>query len=410
MDKLDCVIGLCFGDEGKGKIVDYLSKDYDIVARFSGGDNAGHTIYNKDGEKIVLHLIPSGILNDCLNIIGNGVIINPISLKKEIEMIESYGIDVKSKLIISDKAHLILPSHIKFDTTFEIMNGKSAIGSTRKGIGPCYSDKIARRGLRVKDIFNTDFIKKFMDKYLDDISLISHYNKSEIDYSQSDVDEFIEACEFIKNYKIDTTEILINNYLDEGKKVLAEGAQAVGLDVEFGTYPYVTSSTTTTSGVCSGLGVSPKRIGKVYGVIKAYSTRVGNGPFKTELNDDIGDYISKSGNEFGSTTGRARRCGWLDIEQVKYNSLICGVDEIIMTKVDILSGMDEVKLFNGEYKKFKGWSDVNRRNIDDNFLEFINFIENELKTKISIISFGPNKNDIIHLNNVVHNFLPGVIG
>jgi adenylosuccinate synthase len=395
MSKIDVVLGLQFGDEGKGKIVDYLSQEYDVIARFSGGDNAGHTIYTKDGQKIVLHLIPSGILNDCINIIGNGVVINPFSLRDEIKMLENIGVDVKSKLIISDKANILLPSHVKFDRSYEILKGKSAIGSTLKGIGPCYTDKIARKGFRIKDIFSDNFKEKFRSKYLDDLTLISHLNRSNIDYSQKEVDDFYEAIDFIKSYRIEQTEILINQYLDEDKAVLAEGAQAAGLDIEFGTYPYVTSSLTTTSGVCLGLGVAPKRIGTVYGVIKAYSTRVGNGPFTTELFDETGDFISKTGNEIGATTGRKRRCGWLDLEQVKYSCMICGVDQLIMTKSDVLSGLEEVKFYNGEYHSFKGWGRLNRKGIDNNFTNYIESIQNELKTPVSIISFGTNRDDIM---------------
>ena len=395
MSKIDVLLGLQFGDEGKGKIVDYLSQDYDVIARFSGGNNAGHTIYTKSGEKIVLHLIPSGILNDCINVIGNGVVINPFALKEEIEMLESLGIDVKSKLIISDKAHILLPTHIKFDTSYEIQKGKSAIGSTLKGIGPCYTDKIARKGFRIKDIFNDDFKQKVRTKYLDDLTLISHLNRSDLDYSQSELELFYDACEFMKNYKIEQTEFLINKYLDDDKSVLAEGAQAAGLDIEFGTYPYVTSSLTTTSGVCLGLGVAPKRIGTVYGVIKAYSTRVGNGPFETELFDEVGEFISKEGKEIGATTGRKRRCGWLDLEQVKYACMICGVDQIIMTKADVLSGLEEIKFYNSEYKTFKGWGKLSRKGLDNNFIEYVESVQNELKTPITIISLGANRDDIM---------------
>jgi adenylosuccinate synthase len=395
MSKIDVLIGLQFGDEGKGKIVDYLSQDYDVIARFSGGDNAGHTIYTKNGQKIVLHLIPSGILNDCINIIGNGVVINPFSLREEILMLESLGVDVKSKLIISDKAHILSPTHVKFDRAYEIQKGKMAIGSTLKGIGPCYTDKIARKGFRVKDIFNKDFQEKFRLKYLDDLTLISYLNRSDIDYSQKELDSFYEALEFLKGYKIEQTEILINKYLDEDKSILAEGAQAAGLDIEFGTYPYVTSSLTTTSGVCLGLGVAPKRIGTVFGVIKAYSTRVGNGPFTTELFDEVGEFISKNGNEIGATTGRKRRCGWLDLEQVKYSCMICGVDQLIMTKSDVLSELKEVKYYNGKYQVFNGWGKLNRKGVDINFTNYVESIQNELKTPISIISFGTNRDDIM---------------
>jgi len=393
--KVDCVLGLSFGDEGKGKIVDYLSQEYNVVARFSGGDNAGHTIYTKDGKKIVLHLIPSGILNDCINVIGNGVALNPVSLREEIQMLESLGVDVKSKLIISDKASILLPTHIKFDSSFEIQKGKMAIGSTRKGIGPCYTDKIARRGFRIKDIFESNFEDRFKSKYLEDLQTIAYINRTDIDYSHDEIKNFFNAVEFIKGYRIEQTETLINKYLDEGKSILAEGAQAAGLDIEFGTYPYVTSSLTTTSGVCLGLGVAPKRIGTVYGVIKAYTTRVGNGPLTTELFDENGEFISKNGNEVGATTGRKRRCGWLDLEQIKYASMICGVDQIIMTKSDILSGLDEVKYYNGEYKSFKGWGKLLRTGLDSNFIEYVDSVQNELQIPITILSLGANRNDIM---------------
>ena len=311
--KIDVVLGNSFGDEGKGKIVDYLAKNYDVIARFGGGDNCGHTVY-KDDQKIVLHLIPSGILNNCTNIIGNGVVVNPISLKKEIEMLEELGVDVKSKLIISDKANIITPYHIIKDSINEELRGNKKIGSTLKGIGPCYTDKVARVGWRIGDILKDNFKKLFQEDFI----LKCESAKTTFIYNGDapDITEFFEACDYIKQFKIESTEILINQLLDQGFKILAEGAQATGLDIEFGTYPYVTSSVTSTAGVCIGLGVSPKRIGKVYGIIKAYTTRVGNGPFETELFDEIGDEICKKGNEFGSTTGRKRRCGWLDLDQV----------------------------------------------------------------------------------------------
>jgi adenylosuccinate synthase len=311
-------------------------------------------------------------------------------------MLENLGVNVKSKLIISDKANILLPTHVKFDRAYEIQKGKLAIGSTLKGIGPCYTDKIARKGFRLKDIYNADFKEKFRNKYIDDLQLIAHLNRSELDYSQKEVDDFFEAIEFIKQYQIKETETLINKYLDDNKSILAEGAQAAGLDIEFGTYPYVTSSLTTTAGVCLGLGVSPKRIGTVYGVMKAYSTRVGNGPFDTELFDEIGESISKKGSEIGATTGRKRRCGWLDLDQVKYSCMICGVDKLIMTKGDILSDFDEVKYkINEDYKTFKGWSELSRKNIDDTFISYVESIQNDLKTPISIISLGVNRDDIM---------------
>lgn len=397
--KIDVVLGNSFGDEGKGKIVDYLAKNYDVIARFGGGDNCGHTVY-KDDQKIVLHLIPSGILNDCTNIIGNGVVINPISLKKEIEMLEELGVDVKSKLIISDKANIITPYHIIKDRINEELRGDGKIGSTLKGIGPCYTDKVARVGWRIGDILKDNFKKLFQEDFI----LKCESAKTTFIYNGDapDITEFFEACDYIKQFKIESTEILINQLLDQGFKILAEGAQATGLDIEFGTYPYVTSSVTSTAGVCIGLGVSPKRIGKVYGIIKAYTTRVGNGPFQTELFDEIGDEICKKGNEFGSTTGRKRRCGWLDLDQVKYYSMICGVDELVITKGDVLSGFETVKYYyDDQYHSVDGWSELSE-SLDENFLNYIDKIKNILNIPVTIVSYGVNRNDVVKLNLVTN--------
>ena len=397
--KIDVVLGNSFGDEGKGKIVDYLAKNYDVIARFGGGDNCGHTVY-KDDQKIVLHLIPSGILNDCTNIIGNGVVINPISLKKEIEMLEELGVDVKSKLIISDKSNIITPYHIIKDRINEELRGDGKIGSTLKGIGPCYTDKVARVGWRIGDILKDNFKKLFQEDFI----LKCESAKTTFIYNGDapDITEFFEACDYIKQFKIESTEILINQLLDQGFKILAEGAQATGLDIEFGTYPYVTSSVTSTAGVCIGLGVSPKRIGKVYGIIKAYTTRVGNGPFQTELFDEIGDEICKKGNEFGSTTGRKRRCGWLDLDQVKYYSMICGVDELVITKGDVLSGFETVKYYyDDQYHSVDGWSELSE-SLDENFLNYIDKIQNILNIPVTIVSYGVNRNDVVKLNLVTN--------
>ena len=397
--KIDVVLGNSFGDEGKGKIVDYLAKNYDVIARFGGGDNCGHTVY-KDDQKIVLHLIPSGILNDCTNIIGNGVVINPISLKKEIEMLEELGVDVKSKLIISDKANIITPYHIIKDRINEELRGDGKIGSTLKGIGPCYTDKVARVGWRIGDILKDNFKKLFQEDFI----LKCESAKTTFIYNGDapDITEFFEACDYIKQFKIESTEILINQLLDQGFKILAEGAQATGLDIEFGTYPYVTSSVTSTAGVCIGLGVSPKRIGKVYGIIKAYTTRVGNGPFETELFDEIGDEICKKGNEFGSTTGRKRRCGWLDLDQVKYYSMICGVDELVITKGDVLSGFETIKYYyDDQYHSVDGWSELSE-SLDENFLNYIDKIQNILNIPVTIVSYGVNRNDVVKLNLVTN--------
>ena len=397
--KIDVVLGNSFGDEGKGKIVDYLAKNYDVIARFGGGDNCGHTVY-KDDQKIVLHLIPSGILNDCTNIIGNGVVINPISLKKEIEMLEELGVDVKSKLIISDKSNIITPYHIIKDRINEELRGDGKIGSTLKGIGPCYTDKVARVGWRIGDILKDNFKKLFQEDFI----LKCESAKTTFIYNGDapDITEFFEACDYIKQFKIESTEILINQLLDQGFKILAEGAQATGLDIEFGTYPYVTSSVTSTAGVCIGLGVSPKRIGKVYGIIKAYTTRVGNGPFETELFDEIGDEICKKGNEFGSTTGRKRRCGWLDLDQVKYYSMICGVDELVITKGDVLSGFETIKYYyDDQYHSVDGWSELSE-SLDENFLNYIDKIQNILNIPVTIVSYGVNRNDVVKLNLVTN--------
>lgn len=395
--KIDVVLGNQFGDEGKGKIVDYLAKNYDVIARFGGGDNCGHTVY-KDEQKIVLHLIPSGILNDCTNIIGNGVVINPISLKKEIEMLEELGVDVKSKLIISDKANIITPYHIIKDRINEELRGDEKIGSTLKGIGPCYTDKVARVGWRIGDILKNNFKKLFQEDFILKCESVKNNFNEEV----PDITEFFDACDYIKQFKIESTEILINQLLDQGFKILAEGAQATGLDIEFGTYPYVTSSVTSTAGVCIGLGVSPKRIGKVYGVIKAYTTRVGNGPFETELFDEIGNEICKKGNEFGSTTGRKRRCGWLDLDQIKYYSMICGVDELVITKGDVLSNFETVKYYyDNQYHSVDGWSELSE-SLDENFLNYIDKIKNILNIPVTIVSYGVNRNDVVKLNLVTN--------
>ena len=396
MKKIDVLLGLCYGDEGKGKIVDYLAKDYDVVARFGGGDNCGHTVY-KDGTKIVLHLIPSGILNDsCLNIIGNGVVINPISLMKEIKMLQELGIDVKSKIVISDKAHIITPLHIKKDSINEELRGSDKIGSTLKGIGPCYTDKASRDGYRMIDIKDKLFKHHFGMRFSSDC--MRAYTPTIYGGERLEITEFFEAIDFIKDIRIENTEILVNNLLDEGKKVLAEGAQAVGLDIDFGSYPFVTSSITTTAGVCQGLGVSPKRIGKVYGVIKAYTTRVGNGPFPTELNDEVGELICKIGNEYGSTTGRKRRCGWLDIDELNYNIMLCGVDSLVITKTDVLTGFDEVKIkCNGELSTFKGWESLGFPVDDKNFVKFLKFIEKNTSVKVELVSHGQDREDIINM-------------
>lgn len=382
MSKVDIVVGLQMGDEGKGKIVDKFSEWYDIVARFGGGDNAGHTLY-KDGRKIVLHNIPSGILNpECLNVIGNGCVINPISFKAEVEMLIEYGIDV-SNLVISNKAHIITPFHIEWDKHNEQKLGPMKIGSTLKGIGPCYTDKTARKGLRVMDILKNDF----------SLWGLKMSNQLGLPFDPPNLTEFYQACEYMKGFRIEETHVLINKSLDEGKTVLAEGAQAFGLDIDFGTYPYVTSSVTSTGGVCQGLGVSPRRIGNIYGVIKAYYTRVGNGPFETELFDDVGNKICAAGNEFGSTTGRKRRCGWLNVDELKEAVMVTGANMLVLTKVDVLDGFEEVKVLNdGKLISFTGWDSANAGNVE--LGHFISELNDMLGVDIHRVSCGTGRDDI----------------
>src|ERR1035437_2193549 len=339
---VDVLLGLQWGDEGKGKVVDVLSPDYNVIARFQGGPNAGHSL-EFNGIKHVLHTIPSGIFRDnCINIIGNGVVIDPIVLKKEIVKLESMGVDVRSRLFISKKAHLILPTHKHLDAASESNKGKDKIGSTLKGIGPTYMDKTGRNGLRVGDIFNEmfrdryDFLKSKHDSILKGYDYTYDLEKLE--------EEWFEGIEFLKTFHLVDAEHLINKYIKEGKTILAEGAQGSLLDIDFGSYPFVTSSNTITAGACTGLGVPPNKIGDVIGIIKAYSTRVGSGPFPTELLDETGELLRKIGNEFGATTGRPRRCGWIDLPALKYAIMINGVTKLVMTKADVLSGFETIKV------------------------------------------------------------------
>jgi adenylosuccinate synthase len=422
--RVDVLIGTTFGDEGKGKVVDYLTPRYDIVARFQGGANAGHTLMF-DNKKYVLHLIPSGIFNDnCINIIGNGVVIDPIELIKEIKSLEEEGIDVKSKLIISERAHLILPIHKLIDKVNEESKGDSKIGSTLKGIGPTYTDKVSRNGLRVKDIFsNLDSkVSKITSEHL-------YVNKNLEEYSidpQNFKDRklFVEACEKLKEYSILDTTYYINKALSDGKSILAEGAQGSLLDIDFGTYPFVTSSNTTVGGVMTGLGVSPRNIDKVIGIFKAYTTRVGSGPFPTELDGSVGDKIRNIGKEIGATTGRPRRCGWLDLPLLKYSCMINGVTELHLMKLDVLSSFESItacvgyliddketeeipfdlgKIDSGIYKDFDGWNSQieDLRNYDDLPIQcknYISFIEDYLNIPIKLVSVGPDRESTIEKN------------
>ncbi len=418
--KVDVLLGLQWGDEGKGKIVDVVTPKYDIIARFQGGPNAGHTLIF-EGTKHVLHTIPSGIFRDnTLNIIGNGVVIDPIIIRKEIEALEALGLDLVPKLLISKKAHLILPTHKILDKFSEEQKGKKKIGSTLKGIGPTYMDKTGRNGLRIGDSLLPNFKEKYDNLVKKHKTILGDY-----DY-QTILDEFepewFEAMEFLSKFTLIDSEHYINNALKSGKTVLAEGAQGTMLDIDFGTYPFVTSSNTTTAGTCTGLGVAPNRIGEVIGIFKAYCTRVGSGPFPTELNDTVGEEIRKIGHEYGATTGRDRRCGWIDLPALKYAVMINGATQLSMMKADVLDTFDEIEVcthyeINGEkvdyfpyditnldvkpiYKKLKGWNtDLTKLESMDNapkeFKDYISYLEQELQTPISIVSVGPDRNQTI---------------
>src|SRR6478609_2649595 len=342
---VDAILGLQWGDEGKGKIVDYFAPNYDIIARFQGGPNAGHTLY-VGGKKVVLHQIPSGAFHEnTINLIGNGVVLDPITLQKECDTVASFGVDVRKNLFISDRTHLILPTHRALDKASELSKGLDKIGSTLKGIGPAYMDKTGRNGLRVGDLLDKSFTTAYIKIRLKHQRLLDNFNFQE-DIAAWE-EEFFESIEFLKQLNIVNGEYFINDKISKGKKVLAEGAQGSMLDIDFGTFPFVTSSSTTSSGVCSGLGIAPQKIRDVMGVTKAYCTRVGGGPFPTELHDETGEELRKLGNEFGATTGRPRRCGWIDLVALKYACMINGVTNVIMTKADVLDGFEELQLCTG---------------------------------------------------------------
>ena len=412
--KLDVVLGLQWGDEGKGKIVDVLAGRYPAVARFQGGPNAGHSLHF-DGHNFVVRSIPSGIFREgSTNIIGSGVVLDPITFREECGNISKMGIDPKAKLNISKKAHLILPTHRLLDAAYEAAAGKSKIGSTLKGIGPTYTDKISRHGLRVGDILAPDFKARFEKLKNRHLQLLKDLN-FECD-PEKDEAEWMSAIEFLKEFNLIDCEYFVNDWLDE-KPMLAEGAQGSLLDIDYGSYPYVTSSSTTIGGVCTGLGVAPSRVGHVYGIFKAYCTRVGSGPFPTELFDETGEKIRKIGNEFGAVTGRPRRCGWLDLVALKYTVMIDGVTDLIMMKSDCLDTFETIKvctsyIVDGEpsnewpfdtfadiqpvYTEFKGWNtDLSGiRNEDElpkEFKDYIAFMENFLGVPIKIISLGPDR-------------------
>jgi adenylosuccinate synthase len=421
--KVDVLLGLQWGDEGKGKVVDVLTPEYDVITRFQGGPNAGHTLeFNQ--IKHVLHTIPSGIFrNDKINVIGNGVVIDPSIFKKEIDSILKLGINLYKTLYISKKAHLILPTHRLLDAASESAKGDSKIGSTLKGIGPAYRDKIGREGLRVGDIID-DFKVKYDLRVKQHIELLRDFYHFDYEKVLRDEEEsWFEGIEVIKKFQLIDSEHFINKQLELGKTVIAEGAQGTMLDIDFGSYPYVTSSSTITAGACTGLGVAPNKIGKVYGIFKAYCTRVGSGPFPTELKDAVGEQIRRMGHEFGSTTGRPRRCGWLDLVALKYAIMIDGVTELIMMKADVLDNFETIKVctnykIKGEltdefpselgthvepvYEELTGWNcNLSRINSQEEFpfelWNYMNFIESKLGVPIKIISVGPNRSQTIRL-------------
>lgn len=417
---VDVLLGLQWGDEGKGKIVDFLAPKYDIIARFQGGPNAGHTLYWND-KKIVLHTIPSGVFHpELLNVIGNGVVIDPVSFKAECEEIESLGVNLIRSLIISEKAHIILPTHKALDKASELSKGINKIGSTLKGIGPTYMDKTGRNGLRVGDLLQKDFKERYNTLKEKHLTLLKQMNFEE-DISILEED-FFAAVEALKKYKIIAVDYWLNDQIVQGKKVLAEGAQGTMLDIDFGTYPFVTSSNTITAGLCTGLGIAPKWVGKVFGISKAYCTRVGSGPFPTELLDETGDLLRKTGNEFGSTTGRPRRCGWIDLVALKYACMLNGVTDLIITKADVLDEMPNIGLCTAyqidgeitqqfpfdinnatiqpEFNYINQWDKklstcINNDDLPHNFNEFITQVETFTNVKISFVSNGVGRNQLI---------------
>ena len=416
---VDVLLGLQWGDEGKGKIVDVLTPKYDIIARFQGGPNAGHTL-EFEGIKHVLHTIPSGIFRkNVVNVIGNGVVIDPVILKNEIAQLEKLNVNVKDKLLISKKAHLILPTHKLLDKASEIAKGKHKIGSTLKGIGPTYMDKTGRNGIRVGDTNNEDFKDKY--NLLKEKHLALLKNTDLINDLESLESEFIESIQYLQNFNHIDSEHYLYNAAKNGKKILAEGAQGTLLDIDFGTYPFVTSSNTITAGTCTGLGMAPNKIRKIIGIFKAYCTRVGSGPFPSELEDEVGERLRQIGHEFGATTGRKRRCGWIDLPALKYAIMINGVTELSMMKADVLDSFENIYVCthyiqDGEkinffpfelsnstqpvFKKIKGWNtDITKckdeSNFPDELSNYIKFLEQELDIPISIVSVGPNRSETI---------------
>lgn len=417
---VDVILGMQWGDEGKGKIVDFFAKDYDVIARFQGGPNAGHTLYVGD-KKIVLHQIPSGIFHEeKTNLIGNGVVLDAVTLKRECESVAAFGVDYKKNLFISERTNLILPTHRALDKASELSKGNEKIGSTLKGIGPAYMDKTGRNALRVGDLLDKNFTTQYIKLRMKHQRLLDNFNFQE-EITQWE-EEFFEALEFLREFKIVNGEYFINEKISSGKRVLAEGAQGSMLDVDFGTFPFVTSSNTISAGVCSGLGIAPQKIKEVIGITKAYCTRVGSGPFPTELHDETGEYLRNTGNEFGSTTGRPRRCGWIDLVALQFACMINGVTQIVMTKADILDGLDELKVCNAYnangketnsvpfrmdrmmieplYKSFEGWkTDISKVSSYDampaQMNTYIDYLNDFLKVPVKYISNGPGREQLV---------------
>lgn len=420
--KADVLLGLQWGDEGKGKVVDVLTPKYNVVARFQGGPNAGHTL-EFDGKKCVLRSIPSGIFQaDTINIIGNGVVIDPVLFKEEAQALEAQGVDIKNILKISKKAHLILPTHRLLDAANEKAKGGAKIGTTGKGIGPTYTDKTSRNGVRIGDTLH-DFDKKYAAARNRHLAILKSMGENP-DLSELEP-KWLDAIEYIKEFELIDSEHYVNSLLNEGKKMLCEGAQGTMLDVDFGSYPFVTSSNTISAGACTGLGIAPSRIGDIYGIFKAYCTRVGSGPFPTELFDETGKTIRDLGHEYGAVTGRERRCGWIDLVALKYAIMLNGVTKLIMMKSDVLDGFDEIKAcvayeINGEivkdfpfsieeeeikpvYVTLPGWkTDMtaiqNEKEFPEAFKDYIKFLEEELQTPIVIVSVGPDRTQTIELD------------
>ncbi|WP_291907868.1 adenylosuccinate synthase [Chitinophaga sp. CB10] len=420
---VDVLLGLQWGDEGKGKIVDYFAGKYDVIARFQGGPNAGHTLY-VNGQKVVLRTIPSGVFHDStINLIGNGVVLDPVAFQKESQDISALGIDLTKNLFIAEKTHIIVPTHRALDKASEIAKGNDKIGSTLKGIGPAYMDKTGRNGLRVGDVMSPDFENLYAKLKQKHLELLSHFDISEFSADIAAWEaEFFEAVKFLRTMNVVAGEYFINEKLKAGKKVLAEGAQGSMLDVDFGTYPFVTSSNTISAGVCNGLGIAPQWIKEVIGVTKAYCTRVGSGPFPTELHDATGEKLRAAGHEFGAVTGRPRRCGWIDLVALNYTCMLSGVTQLVMTKSDVLDEFDEVLActayeINGKqtkqlpfqlnglavtpvYEKFPGWTEKTAtckqfNELPNEMKSFVSSVEKYLGVPVKYVSNGPGRDQIL---------------